>query len=108
MSEEFGEYNIGKRVGGSGFGDCYAATKKSGSDNKAYILKTLFVANTTMDKIKILQNEIYILDKLNEDLNCKYIPKLYAFDKENYPKNENIKEKNENKIFLCIQKYFFL
>ena len=106
MSKEYGEYKIWKRVGGSGFGDCFAATKKSGSDKNAYILKTLIGNNITGDKIKTLQNEIYILDQLNQDLDPKYmpyIPVLYACDKYNYQIEENIEE-NDNKNIIIENK----
>ena len=65
MSNEFREYIIKERVGDQGYGDCYAAQKKTDSIKKVYILKTLIGNKITGDNIKALQNEIKILEELN-------------------------------------------
>ena len=100
MSNEFREYIIKERVGGQGYGDCYAALKKTDSIKKVYILKTLIGNKITGDNIKALQNEIKILEELNKELNSKYIPVLYDADRYNYPTKENIEKNNENIINL--------
>ena len=89
MDKDIGEYHIYKRVNLTDSGSIFAVWKKCGTDKKAYILKTLEEDMVTDNNIKILQNEINILDELNQGSGCKYIPQLYAADRFNYPKEKN-------------------
>ena len=92
MLEEIGDYKIYEQVGGDGFGNVFAVFNKCEKDKKVYILKTLAGKMITDINIKTLQNEIEILNELNQDINSQYIPKLYAADKFNYPKDGNSKK----------------
>ena len=92
MLEEIGDYKINEQVGGDGFGNVFAVFNKCETDKNAYILKTLVGEMITDINIKTLQNEIEILNELNQDINSQYIPKLYAADKFNYPKDGNSKK----------------
>ena len=92
MLEEIGDYKIYEQVGGDGFGNVFAVFNKCEKDKKVYILKTLVGKMITDINIKTLQNEIEILNELNQDINSQYIPKLYAADKFNYPKDGNSKK----------------
>ena len=92
MLEEIGDYKINERVGGDSFGNVFAVFNKCETDKNAYILKTLVGEMITDINIKTLQNEIEILGELNQELNSQYIPKLYAADKFNYPKDGKSKK----------------
>ena len=52
-------------------------------EQKAYILKALKKNSMSKNNIKSIQKEMNILAELNENSDCKYVPKLYYPDKEN-------------------------
>lgn len=103
-SVEIGEYEIIQKIGSNGFSSIFVAIKKEGIDKNVYMLKTLERENY-FDNIKYIRNEIDILEELNKGKKCKYIPHLYATDRDkneennnNYIDIENQKKENLNKI----------
>ena len=81
MDSQFGSYKILREVGSGGFGQIYLAVKED--EQKAYILKALKENSMSENNIKSMQKEMNILAELNENSDCKYVPKLYYPDKEN-------------------------
>ena len=81
MDSQFGSYKILSEVGSGGFGQIYLAVKED--EQKAYILKALKENSMSENNIKSMQKEMNILAELNENSDCKYVPKLYYPDKEN-------------------------
>ena len=87
MATQYGDYKILDQVSKGGFGLIYSAKKEG--DKNAYILKILNEKYITVHNIKSLQKEIDILVDLNKEPQSNYIPKLYAFDKENIKGNKD-------------------
>ena len=81
MDSQFGSYKILSKVGSGGFGQIFLAVKED--EQKAYILKALKENSMSKNNIKSIQKEMNILAELNENSDCKYVPKLYYPDKEN-------------------------
>ena len=81
MDSQFGSYKILSKVGSGGFGQIFLAVKED--EQKAYILKALKKNSMSKNNIKSIQKEMNILAELNENSDCKYVPKLYYPDKEN-------------------------
>ena len=87
MATQYGDYKILDQVSKGGFGLIYSAKKEG--DKNAYILKILNEESINVNNIKSLQKEIDILVDLNKEPQSNYIPKLYAFDKENIKGNKD-------------------
>jgi len=102
--KEIGEYKIFQKLSNSSFSSIYAVMKKSDPNKKIYILKTLKKGLLMDNNIKIFQNEINILEELNKEPKCKYIPELYTVGKYKYPNEENNKENNNDSFSFDINK----
>ena len=97
----YGDYEVYALAGSGGFGKIIVVTNMYEIHNrKAYILKTLIGNFIPKTNIELLQREIDLLLKLNENPRSKYIPYVYAYDKYYYygKKDEEKVEENNNII----------
>ncbi len=97
----YGDYEVYALAGSGGFGKIIVVTNMYEIHNrKAYILKTLKGNFIPKMNIELLQREIDLLLKLNENPRSKYIPYIYAYDKYYYygKKDEEKVEENNNII----------
>ena len=97
----YGDYEVYALAGSGGFGTIIVVTNMYEIHNrKAYILKTLKGNFIPKMNIELLQREIDLLLKLNENPRSKYIPYIYAYDKYYYygKKDEEKVEENNNII----------
>ena len=99
METKYGEYIILITAGSGGCGKVFVV-RLNNNETNAFILKTLKEDLINSSKIKNLQNEIDILIELNKDPTNKHIPKLYAFDKNNYQNKEEKKSEDNNNIII--------
>ena len=99
METKYGEYIILITAGSGGCGKVFVVRLKNNETN-AFILKTLKEEQINTSKIKNLQNEIDILIELNKEPTNQHIPKLYAFDKNNYQNKEEKKSEDNKNIII--------
>ena len=97
---KYGKYIIKEESGSGGYGRVFIVELKGNDVKKAFILKTLREDKINSSRVECLQNEIDILNKLNQDSTSENIPKLYAFDKENYQNEDGKKSDDNNNVII--------